>query len=155
MNYPRWITEPMDGMNLREVSPHLYVGEQTAPLRGGWHTIIDFYGSAPYYVRPSYKDAKNYLRMPFDDGDAFPDGALDAAWEAWQTADDEGGETLIHCQAGLSRSASAAFALLKLRYGLSDEEALARVVTPITAHQYPLRETLGSAAFWVRKQRRG
>ena len=155
MDYPRWITEPMDGMNLREVAPHLYVGEQSAPLRGEWHTIIDFYGGAPYYVKPAYKDAKNYLRIPFDDGDHFPDGALDAAWEAWQTADDEGGETLIHCQAGLSRSASAAYALLRLRYGLSYEQALARVVTPLTYHQFPLRVTLGSAHDWVKRQRVG
>jgi protein-tyrosine phosphatase len=143
----------MEGMNLREVAPYLYVGEQTAPLRGNWHTVIDFYGNAPYYVRPAYKDVKNYVRIPFDDGDVFPDDALEAAWEAWQTAEDEGGETLIHCQAGLSRSASAAYALMRLRYGLDHDTALARVVTPYTAHQYPMRLTLASAYDWVKRQR--
>lgn len=152
MSYPRWITEPMDGMNLREVAPHLYVGEQTAPLRGDWHTIIDFYGNAPYYVRPAYDGANLYLRMPFDDGDNFPIGVITAAWEAWQTAEAEGGETLLHCQAGLSRSASAAYALIRCRYGLSHEEALARVVTPLTAHQFPLRATLNSAREWLRNR---
>ena len=150
MNYPRWLTEPLYGMNLREVAPNLYVGEETAPLRGGWHTIIDFYGHAPWIVTLEYPKAKNYVRLPFHDGDSFPAGALDAAWDAWQLADIEGGDTLIHCQAGLSRSASAAYALLKKRYGLRHSEALSRVVTPSTAHQYPMKATLKSAADWTR-----
>mgnify|MGYP006273984219 CR=1 FL=1 len=154
MSYPRWLTEPLEGMNLREVAPHLYVGEETAPLRGDWHTIIDFYGHAPWIVQLEYPKAKRYVRIPFEDGNAFPKGALDAAWDAWQLAELDGGETLIHCQAGLSRSASAAYALLRKRFGMGTTEALSRVVTPITAHQYPLKETLRSAADWARASHR-
>ena len=150
MDYPHWITEPLEGMNLREVAPGLYVGEETAPLRGGWSTIIDFYGHAPWIVQLEYPKVKRYVRLPFEDGNAFPKGALDAAWDAWQLADIEGGDTLIHCQAGLSRSASAAYAMLRKRYGLRHGEALARVVTPTTAHQYPLKTTLQSAVDWLR-----
>lgn len=150
MGYPRWLTPPLDGMNLREVGPGLYVGEATAPLRGDWHTIIDFYGHAPWLVQLAYPKARRYIRIPFDDGEPFPPGALDAAWDAWQLADLDGGDTLIHCQAGLSRSASAAYALLRKRYGLRREEALARVVTTFTAHQFPLRTTLQSADAWVK-----
>ena len=153
MSYPRWLTAPLDGMNLREVAPGLYVGEQTAPLRGDWHTIIDFYGHAPWLVQSVYAQAKNYLRIPFDDGDSFPPGALNAAWDAWQLAALDGGDTLIHCQAGLSRSASAAYALIRRRYGLRHAEALSCVVTPYTAHQYPMRLTLASAYDWVKRQR--
>jgi hypothetical protein len=152
MDYPRWLTEPLDGMNLREVAPNLYVGEETAPLRGDWHTIIDFYGHAPWIVSLEYPKAKNYVRIPFEDGSAFPKGALDAAWDAWQLASLEGGDTLIHCQAGLSRSASAAYGLLRKRFGLRHAEAVARVVTPFTDHQYPLKATLKSAADWVRSR---
>jgi len=152
MEYPRWLTEPLDGMNLREVAPNLYVGEETAPLRGDWHTIIDFYGHVPFYVEPAQKAAKRYIRIPFDDGREFPAGALDAAWTAWQEAELEGGDTLIHCQAGLSRSASAAYAMLRKRFGLRHAEALSRVVTPFTDQQYPMKATLKSAADWARSR---
>jgi hypothetical protein len=153
MSYPRWLTKPLDGMNLREVAPGLYVGEQSAPLRGDWHTIIDFYGGAPWLVQPAYAQAKNYVRIPFDDGDSFPQGALSAAWDAWQLAALDGGETLIHCQAGLSRSASAAYALIRRRYGLRHAEALSYVETPPTAHKFPLKPTLKSAEDWVKRVR--
>jgi hypothetical protein len=153
MKYPNWITAPLEGMNLREVGPHLFVGEETSPLRGDWHTIIDFYGHVPFYVEPAHKAARRYIRIPFDDGREFPAGALDAAWTAWQEAELEGGDTLLHCQAGLSRSASAAYALLRRRYGLRHDSALARVVTPVTDHQYPMKATLRSAADWVRGAR--
>lgn len=153
MTYPRWITKPLQGMNLREVAPNLFVGEETSPLRGDWHTIIDFFGHVPFYVEPAQKAAKRYIRIPFDDGGAFPAGALDAAWTAWQEAEVEGGDTLLHCQAGLSRSASAAYALLRRGYRLRHGVALARVVTPATDDQYPMKETLRSAADWVRGAR--
>ena len=151
MTYPRWITKPLQGMNLREVAPNLYVGSETSPLRGDWHTIIDFYGNVPMYVEPSQRDAEHYIRIPFDDGTQFPPGALDAAWAAWQNAEVHGGDTLLHCQAGLSRSASAAYALLRRGYRLRHGVALARVVTPRT--EYPMKETLRSAADWVRGAR--
>ena len=81
-----------------------------------------------------------------------PTGALDAAWKAWQDAHAEGGDTLLHCQAGLSRSASAAYALLRKRFALSHPEALKRVVTPYTSHQFPMPDTLRSAETWVRRK---
>jgi predicted protein tyrosine phosphatase len=150
MSYPRWITEPDDTMNLREVAPHLYVGAETSPMRGGWHTIIDFYGHAPSRVHPAYNSAKRYLKLPFEDGSAFPHGALDQAWAAWHAADLEGGETLLHCQAGLSRSASAAYAFMLMQYWLSPHEALKRVTVRGYEGTYPMERTLRSAAAWAR-----
>ena len=149
MSYPRWITEPDDSMNLREVAPHLYVGAEASPLRGGWHTIIDFYGHAPSRVQPAYKGAKRYVKVPFEDGSAFPHGALDQAWAAWQAADAEGGETLIHCQAGLSRSASAAYAFLQKRYKLSRFDALKRITVPGYEGYAPRERTIQSADTWA------
>jgi predicted protein tyrosine phosphatase len=151
MSYPRWITEPDDNMNLREVAPHLYVGAETSPMRGGWHTIIDFYGHAPSSVQPAYKSAKRYLKLPFEDGSVFPHGALDQAWIAWQAADAEGGETLLHCQAGLSRSASAAYAFLRRRHLMLPYPALKRVVVPGYEGQYPMDRTIQSAEAWAAK----
>jgi hypothetical protein len=150
MSYPRWITRPLEGMNLREVAPGLYVGEETSPLQGGWGSIVDFYGHASEAVQRAYPKAKRYVRLPFEDGNAFPAGALDAAWDAWQLTELEGGDTLLHCQAGISRSASAAYAFLRRRYGLRRAEALARVVTPFTASRFPLKPTLQSADDWTR-----
>jgi len=151
--YPRWITQPLDDMNLREVAPGLYVGDERAPLGGDWHTIIDFYGTRSPIVGAHQRRAQKLLRLPFNDGDAFPAGALDATWDAWQMADAEHRNTLIHCHAGLSRSASAAYAMIRKRHGLSHAQALARVVTPFTAHQFPLRTTLTSADAWTRQRR--
>ena len=148
--YPRWLTQPLDDMNLREVAPGLFVGDERSPLAGEWATIIDFYGTRSPLIAAHQRRAKRLLRIPFEDGQPFPPGALDAAWTAWQETDLDHGNTLLHCQAGLSRSASAAYALLRKRYGLSHAEALARVTTPFTAHQFPLRTTLASAAEWSR-----
>lgn len=85
--YPRWLTEPLDDMNLREVAPGLYVGAERATLADGWHTVIDLYGSRSPAVVGHQRRASHLLRLPFEDGQPFPPGALDAAWDAWQRAD--------------------------------------------------------------------
>ena len=152
--FPRWISPP-DAMNLREVAPGLFVGDCSSPLKDGWHTIVDLYGQGPFYVRPSYDNANVVLRIPFNDGATFPRGALSAIWTAWQMADVERGKTLIHCQAGLSRSASAAYALIRKRYGLPHEDALSRVEVPPHEGEYPMHVTLRSARAWVKDPKRG
>jgi len=148
MKWPRWIKQDFDH-NLREVAPGLYVGaEYSAGLRpdGPWQLVVDLYGSSRDTTKwVLYWGSDEVMAIPFDDGDGFPDGALDrigaAVMEAIQS-----GPVLIHCQAGLSRSASAAYAMLRTLYGLNDREAASRVkIMPA----FPRKKTLQSARDWV------
>jgi hypothetical protein len=146
--WPRWI-ERDEAINLREVAPNLFVGAEYATLHPPegtkWELVVDWYGSSKQYPSRVRSTAKKLLSLPFLDGDAFPPKALDTLVRRVQTARRRG-PVLVHCQAGLSRSASSAYALLRRLSRLPHEEALRRVkVLP----QYPRKETLGSARRWV------
>lgn len=110
-----------------------------------WALVVDFYGSSigrdfPYRV----------YAFPFPDGHPFNPLVLDAVLPMVVQALARG-PVLLHCKAGLSRSASAAYAVLRAHDGLSHEEALARV----KAHPaFPMAITLNSARAWVREQPR-
>lgn len=159
MQFPRWISRS-DEVNLREVGPNLYVGAELSPtavarVPGRIFTVVfDLYGDAG---PPSWRAARertyrllpDVRRRPFLDGDVFPDGLLDEINDAVARAR-RAGPVLIHCQAGLSRSASAAYAILRVQDGLSHDAALARV----KAHRdFPRRATLHSARTWVHAHR--
>ncbi len=157
--FPRWKSRPGDNVNLREISPYLYVGSALSPgAQVQWDTIIDFYGSSSgdprhyeYHgrrdVKAGYTRARKVYTLPFSDGDDFPPGVLDTVWKACCEAR---GPTLIHCQAGLSRSASAGYAILRRGFGLSHDDA--RYVVHVQSG-YPLSTTLKSAREWVRASR--
>lgn len=157
--WPRWI-DPSDEVNLREVAPNLYVGAEYAPLRppegtrgNRWELVVDWYGSSQRYPSRVQKTAKRVLSLPFDDGDRFPDGALSQMIRRVQAARRRG-PVLLHCQAGLSRSASAAYAALRRLSRVPHEEALRRVKGhPSEGTQvirtYPRKDTLASARAWV------
>lgn len=89
------------------------------------------------------------LRRPFYDGDLAPPEMLDevARWCAGEP------RVLVQCQAGLSRSASVAYALLRAR-GVGHAEALRRVEVRVPHHDrdeaFPRRETLESCVAWAR-----
>lgn len=140
--WPRWSNDsPM--VNLREVAPRLWVGAYKSQRQrpdGKWGLVVDLYGvSKPW-------DADVLLSRPFDDGEYIPDGLLDEVEEhVWQTRHD-GKPVLIHCQAGVSRSVSIAYAMLRVIDGLSHEEALRRVKAD---PDYPRKATLRSAVRWV------
>jgi len=143
--YPRWIN-PDHEINLREVGPGLYVGGRKAPGAMDWALVVDMIGQSrsPIY-RYRYRDADEVLSVPMTDGDQIPSEALDAIYRAviLNTLD---GPILLHCQAGLSRSASVAYAVLRRLFGLSHREALRRV----KAHaDFPMSLTLESARQWV------
>lgn len=151
-SYPRWV-QPRPDVNLREVGPHLFVGALRSPYTTDrWGVIVDLYGSSAYPQSRScgYATARRVVRLPFDDGLRFPSGALDqiAGAVSKRTADRP---ALIHCQAGLSRSASAAYAVLRAEEGLSHEEALKRVRVP-GREEFPMPDTLRSARQWVAAQ---
>ena len=149
--WPRWI-ERNENINLREVAPNLFVGAEYATLhppdgtRGNrWELVVDWYGSSRQYPSRVMKTAKKVLSIPFLDGDVFPKGALDRMAKHVQAARRRG-PVLIHCQAGLSRSASAAYALLRRISRLPHAEARRRVRV---IAGFPRVTTLASARKWA------
>lgn len=150
--FPRWVTSPCDAHNLREVGPGLFVGAARAPTRRPFDTIVDFYGSSlspdmDSWLRDAYTRTRSVVRVPFPDGYDFPAGALDLIWAAVRGAQ---GPILLHCHAGLSRSASAAYAMLRRWNGL-DHDTARYLVTVRTG--FPLAPTLASARRWVQATR--
>lgn len=153
--WPRWIEtddntdSDEDSVLLREVAPNLFVGAEMAPLyppgQKKWELVVDWYGSSGRWPSRTKGTAKAVLSIPFLDGDVFPPGALDRVLRRVRTAKKRG-PVLIHCFAGLSRSASATYALLRRLSRLPHREALRRVkVTP----EYPMPATLASARAWA------
>ena len=150
MTYPRWIDERAD-FNLREVAPGLFVGaERAVELRpaGPWRLVADFYGSSAQKRHARrYAGVHRLVQWPFLDGDTFPAGLLDGVWDTFRE-ERRKGPVLLHCQAGLSRSASAAYALLR-RAGLGHQAALDRVHVE---DGFPVPSTLASARRWAEQR---
>ena len=116
MSFPRWIDGDPD-FNLREVAPGLYVGADLSPVLRpngkSWDLVIDLYGSSGASSRAALYLGSEVVRWPFEDGTDVPRGVLEIAVRAVPRVLREDGAVLIHCQAGLSRSASEAYALLR------------------------------------------
>lgn len=152
--FPRWI-DRSHAANLREVGPNLFVGAEWSPGQPPkgkrWAAVVDLYGSS--LEEPGreaiYHRADCLLHWPFLDGDYFPTGALDAVTRIVKLGRTRG-PVLIHCQAGLSRSASAAYAMLRTQDKLGHADALARIKVPRES-EFPRKETLASAQTWVLK----
>ncbi len=156
--YPRWIVgDPaMTSMlvapaMLREVAPGLYVGSENSDDHmprewADWGALVQVSSSCtPLGMMPTY-------RWTFSDGDAVPGALLDDVTELvarWRTR----GPVLVQCQAGLSRSASVAYALLRVVWGLDHAEAARRITTREEHYDRPLvwpkAATLESAVAWV------
>ena len=151
--FPVWLSPPGEVTNLRMVGPGLYVGNEHAPLHppvkeGKWCAVLDLYGSAKVPIlRYRYRFCDEVISLRMADGDSIPTETLDTAWEMYRAC--RGRPFLLHCMAGLSRSASVAYALLRKQQGLEHEGALALVQTPGYAQQFPMPNTLASARYWV------
>jgi hypothetical protein len=146
--YPRWI-EREESHNLRAVAPRLYVGAEFSPgLRpeGRWAGVVDLFGTSELASHGFlYQGTRKLLTWSFDDGDRFPHGCLDAIGR-FVRQQRARGPVLLHCHAGLSRSASAAYAMMRLDEGLTHDEALRRVkIHP----DWPRTQTLASARRWI------
>lgn len=164
--WPRWATNPTGwgvGPHLREVAPGLWVGGQAAVLERPhrstiWDTILNLRsepldrsetrgGHRSVYTE-GYAAAREVLHIPVEDGEPIPDAVLERVLLAWR---ERSGPMLVHCHWGVSRSASAACAILIADLGLPEEEAIQRVSTP-GARNYPRAETLYSAVEWGARQ---
>lgn len=168
--YPRWLlggptdTAATSDCLLREVAPGLLVGsslcptdtrtlrERIAGTAGAQDralttpfAVVQFSRSCPVLHRPEH------LRVPFEDFGPIPPQVLAAAVDfahAWFPTR----PVLVQCHAGLSRSASVAYALLRVVHGLTHDEALARVAHTVEHADRPARwphpATLASAQAW-------
>lgn len=146
--FPRSITRKY---NLREVAPGLYVGDCDAVLyTRDWGLVVDLYGSSRSpATKARYPDNKTLCR-PMQDGDPVSPEVLDELVPKVRATVLKNEPVLIHCAAGLSRSASVAYGLLRVGWRLPHEEARRRVLTPEgVAGGWPLPDTFNSVRRWA------
>lgn len=142
--YPDWI-DRRPSFLLREVASNIYVGGAGAASSLPWFAIIDLCGASVGLSAPVYNRASILLRWHFDDGTQVPDGLLESVIPLVDEAR-RMGPVLIHCRAGLSRSASVAYAALRMLVDLPHGEAMRRIyVSP----GWPMSSTIESARSWV------
>lgn len=152
LTYPRWYRPEAGPLaafyNLREVAEGLWVGGGMAvSARKDWGLVIDFDGlSLEGDAREAYPATAHVEVLRFADGRSFPPGHLDRALVLFMQH--RNSPILFHCAAGMSRSPSAAYAMLRVAYGLTHPEALRRIQVP-QGEGFPLPRTLSSAVDWV------
>jgi len=137
--------------NLRRVAPGLYVGSALAvcerPARNrDWWAVIDCHGPrgvASVHRELRFGQLDRVIRYAFEDGFPVPEALLVAAEALYRRAV---GSVLVSCAAGVSRSASVAYALLRVVRELPHDEAFERVVC---SGGRPRPETLASAERWA------
>lgn len=154
------VIDMSEDTNLRKVAQGIYVGGIYAPryARGHFATVINLYGHAwpasmartetvaEHEVATKVsiaEDVTNHLVFRVLDGHPFPEGLLDAA-EILVRANRPRG-VLIHCFAGISRSVSLAYAMLRVLDGASNLEAERATCHP---KYMPLAQPLVSALTW-------
>lgn len=150
MTYPRWIAGgPADvsacsNVLLREVAPGLLVGSSLALPLVGKCAVVQLSEQCPPHDGPT-------LRATFDDGTAIPDDVLNVAVvfaRAWRN----NLPVMVQCYAGLSRSASVAYAIMRRVDRLTHADAFARVAHTVEHNdrttRWPHHYTIASARAW-------
>lgn len=161
MTYPRWLSgDPRDRSAvlrhaLRDLGEGIFVGS------AGTHDhpevaaapVVQLYEGLPrlgarFDAATGLAVGERALRRPFYDGDIVPADLLDEVvrWTRGEPL------VLVQCQAGMSRSASVGYALLRAR-GVGHAEALRRVEVRVEHHDraevFPRRVTLDSCVVWA------
>jgi predicted protein tyrosine phosphatase len=124
-----WITAHPDDTTPQEIEEGLWIGNQYAAvnhpalLKRGITHIVTAIGEPTERM-----EGVEYLVMDFDDGHVpHAPQLLIEAHAFIQHARREGGVVLVHCAAGVSRSATIAISHLMLRHGHQKDIALAMV----------------------------
>ena len=143
--YPIWADRDPNTL-LREIAPNLYIGAFASVHSMPWVMVIDLCGtSAGALSSGAYLTIPILLRARFEDGEPVPHAILDAARALLPDAR-KAGPVLIHCRAGLSRSASVGYAMLRILEEMRHDRALERVKV---TRGYPIERTLHSARAWA------
>jgi hypothetical protein len=134
---------------LRRVERNLYVGSRGDDVLEGVPSNAAIIQLSASLAEPV---GRNLARVPLENGKPIPDRVLDALTDYAAQKLRRGVPVLVQCFAGLSRSASVAYAILRSVYGLPDHEALRRIETTTAGVRWPRRETIESARQWAFKR---
>lgn len=148
--YPRFLL-PTDSnfSTLREVYSGIFVGGARSPyvMSGIVEYCIALHPldeeDIPFRLNQSF-NFKRFISAPIEDGVEVPEDVLEMSWQMYRKY----GSILIHCKAGLSRSATVAYAIL-LKSGFSNSEALRMVKIK---KNYPFENMIIGATEWAFKQ---
>ena len=157
--FPRWVaggpadTPGLSPVLLREVARNLFVGSALSwahlPVSVGSVVVVQCSEHCP-----PVPGALGVLRVPFDDRALIPSSVFSRVIDVARGRR----PMLVHCYAGLSRSAAVAYAILRMVDGLTHDEASARVAHATEHHdrtdRWPHHVTLASAKAWCDAQNR-
>lgn len=111
----------LDGHDISHIEGNLWVGScPDSRLPDFFEYVLNLYQSVPYDTHPN-----TVVRtQAMDDSDVIPDEELLEDLADWVNEKRALGPTLIHCQAGLNRSALIA-GLALIRSGMAPKDAIA------------------------------
>lgn len=113
-----------------EVRPWLYIGNSQHAMRAGEEDAFESVVTLSQYeietVSPYSEENKAYYVPLIDGGDNTQEN-FDKAVDTVLRAVEKHGEVLVHCSAGISRSASVVATVLACKEDLSFDDALAQV----------------------------